>query len=60
VPLSRPDPPIPLNLQPMIEAIYQDYHYERSLDYTRPLTPPLAADEAAWFEQQLRAAAKPS
>jgi hypothetical protein len=57
-PLARPDPAIPLNLQPMIEDIYQRYRYERSLDYTKPLTPPLDAEQAAWLDQQLRARAR--
>ena len=55
VPLAKPDPDVTLNLQPMIEGIYQRYRYERSIDYTKPLTPPLTPEEAAWLEQQLRA-----
>jgi hypothetical protein len=54
VPLAKPDPDIPLNLQPMIDAIYQRSRYERSIDYTKPVTPPLGPEEAAWLEQQLR------
>jgi hypothetical protein len=54
VPLAKPDPDIPLHLQPMIVAIYQRSRYERSIDYTQPLTPPLGPKEAAWLEQQLR------
>jgi hypothetical protein len=54
VPLAKPDPDILLNLQPMIAAIYQRSRYERSIDYTKPLSPPLRPDEAAWLEQQLR------
>jgi hypothetical protein len=48
VPLANPDPDIPINLQPMIDAIYQRSRYERSIDYSKPLLPPLgAADKAA-------------
>jgi hypothetical protein len=54
VPLAKPDPDIPLHLQPMVEAIYARSRYHRSIDYSRPLTPPLGPDESAWLEQQLR------
>ena len=55
VPLAKPDPDIPLDLQPMLDAIYQRSRYERSIDYRKPLTPPLDAVETAWLEQQLQA-----
>ena len=55
VPLAKPDPDIPLNLQPMMETIYQRSRYERSIDYTKPLTPPLRPGEARWLAQQLGA-----
>ena len=54
VPLARPDPDVPLVLQPMIEAVYERSRYARRLDYTRPLTVPLPAADAAWLERQLR------
>jgi hypothetical protein len=55
VPLAKPDPEISLDLQPMVEAIYQRSRYERSIDYTRPLTPPLAPEEVEWLAGRLRA-----
>jgi hypothetical protein len=55
VPLAKPDPDVPLNLQPLIDAVYQRSCYERSIDYTHPLTPALSAEETAWLEQKLRA-----
>jgi hypothetical protein len=54
VPLNKPDPDLPLALQPLVDAIYRRSRYHRSIDYTRPLSPPLAAAEASWVEQQLR------
>jgi hypothetical protein len=54
VPLVKPDPDLALDLQPMVDAIYQRSRYERSIDYTRPLTPPLEAEASAWLAQQLR------
>jgi Protein of unknown function (DUF4058) len=53
VPLAKPDPDIPLDIQLMIEAIYARSRYYRSIDYARPLNPPLAAEESSWLEQQL-------
>ena len=54
VPLAKPDPDLTLNLQPMIQAIYGGSRYHRSIDYTKPLAPPLSAEDSAWFEQQLQ------
>jgi hypothetical protein len=54
VPLSKPDGDVTLDLQPIIDAIYARARYHRSIDYSRPLTPPLTADETAWLEQKLR------
>ena len=55
VPLSRPDPDVPLALQPLIEAVYVRSHYDRDIDYAKPLTPPLSPDESAWLQEQLKA-----
>lgn len=54
VPLRKPDPDLSLNLQPLIDAIYRRSRYDRSIDYTRPLSPSLGAAEASWIEQRLR------
>jgi hypothetical protein len=54
VPLAKPDPDVTLELQPMIDAIYQRSRYERSIEYDKPSTPPLDAAAAAWLEQQLK------
>jgi hypothetical protein len=55
VPLSQPDPDIPLALQPLVEAIYERGRYREEIDYAQPLTPPLGPEEAAWLERQLQA-----
>lgn len=57
VPLAKPDPDIPLALQPMIDEIYRRFRYERTIDYKKPLTPPLDAGDSVWLKQQLRARA---
>ena len=54
VPLAKPDSDIPLDLQPMIDEIYQRFRYPRSIDYSKPLTPPLDAAETGWLKQQLQ------
>jgi hypothetical protein len=54
IPLAKPDPDILLDLQPMIDSIYQRSRYERSIDYSKPLDPPLDAAEALWLEKRLR------
>lgn len=54
IPLVKPDPDIPLDLQPMIASIYQRSRYDRSIDYSRPLVPPPRADETAWMKRQLK------
>jgi Protein of unknown function (DUF4058) len=54
IPLLKPDPDLLLDLQPMIDSIYQRSRYERSINYSRPLAPPLDAAEALWLEKQLR------
>jgi hypothetical protein len=55
VPLAKPEPDIALELQPMIDEIYRRFRYGRSIDYSRPLTPPLAPRETAYLEQRLQA-----
>lgn len=54
IPLAHPDPDISINLQIMVEAIYARSRYARSIDYSKPLTPPLLMEEQQWMEQQLR------
>jgi hypothetical protein len=60
VPLAKSDPDISLNLQPLVASIYQRFRYARSIDYTRPLTPPLSPEDAAWCQQRLRTRTRPS
>jgi hypothetical protein len=57
VPLAKPDPDISLELQPMLDEIYERFRYERSIDYKKPLSPPLSAADTAWLKQRLRARA---
>ena len=54
IPLAKPDPDIVLDLQPMVNTIYERSRNERSIDYGKPLTPPLDAAETLWLEKRLR------
>jgi Protein of unknown function (DUF4058) len=51
VPLLRPDPDLTLDLQPLVESIYSLGRYDERLDYARPLTPALSAEDAAWVRE---------
>jgi hypothetical protein len=55
VPLDDPDPDVMLDLQPMIEAVYVRSRYARSINYSKALTPPLAAEDTEWLARQLAA-----
>jgi hypothetical protein len=41
-------------LQPLVDAVYARSRYEQSIDYKRPLRPPLAPAEEAWLKKRLR------
>ena len=53
VPLLEPDPDTSLNLQMLIDDIYRRYRYDQEIDYGKPLTPPLPADDVARLQEQL-------
>ena len=54
IPLVKPDADVLLYLQPMIESIYAEFRYDSDIDYTKPLSPPLSAEDSAWLAEQLR------
>lgn len=55
VPLSAPDPDVPLDLGKAIQAIYDRAGYEVRIDYAKPAPkPPLPAEDLAWIEERLR------
>jgi hypothetical protein len=55
IPLRLTDPRLMLNLQPMIETIFVDGRYGRTLDYTQPLDPPLSAEDQAFAAARISA-----
>ena len=54
VPLKAPHADVSLELQPLVEAVYARSRYDLSIDYGKPLSPPLSDDEAQWLAQRLR------
>ena len=54
VPLRKTDTPVKLALASMLESVYADGRYEATLDYARPLEPPLEGDDARWVDALLR------
>jgi hypothetical protein len=59
IPLSKPDPDIALALQPLVDGIYERSRYDHSIDYARPLKPPLTEKQATWLKGLLRAEHRP-
>lgn len=54
IPLRPADADIVLQLQPLLDHCYRSGRYHR-LDYSRPLDPPLDADDRKWADQLLEA-----
>jgi hypothetical protein len=55
VPLLRPDPDVPLDLQAALRACFELVGYEHLLDYSQqPPPPPLTETENLWVSEQLR------
>ncbi len=58
VPLLRPDPDVPLDLQAAVRACFELVGYERLLDYAQPPPPPpLSEPEKDWLAGCLQKAA---
>jgi len=58
IPLRSTDDPCPLPLQPLIDKVYQNSRYERTLNYRRPCEPPLEAGDNVWADELLRTAGR--
>ena len=53
IPLRASDADAILDLQAVLAECYADARYDRVIDYSKPLTPPLAASDAAWTQTVL-------
>lgn len=60
VPLAGDDPDVALDLQSIFNTVYDRAGYDYSLDYRRPIEPPLSDADTAWAQQVLAAASSPS
>jgi len=56
VPLRPTDGDVRLDLQPLIDRVYEVGRYGRAIDYAGPPDPPLDADDEAWADALLRGA----
>lgn len=55
IPLRPADPPVKLKLQPLLDRVYENGRYARTLDYHRALDPPLDGEDATSAEVILAA-----
>ena len=56
IPLLRPDPDVPLDLQAAVASVYERGGYADLVDYRKDVPPPaLAEEESRWVEEHLRA-----
>jgi hypothetical protein len=56
VPLSTPDPDVPLDLGAVVQAVYERGGYATRIDYRQPVPPPpLEPEQQAWVEHLLAA-----
>ncbi len=54
VPLQEPDADVPLDLQAVLSAIYDEAAYDLSLDYAQPPPPPsFSQNDADWVQTQI-------
>ena len=42
------------DLQSLVSGIYARYRYDRQIDYTKPCSPPLSDEDAAWLRDELQ------
>jgi len=56
VPLRYADPDVPLDLQFVLNRVYDSGPYRRMIDYTQPPDPPLPDEKAAWADELLHQA----
>jgi hypothetical protein len=54
IPLRGDDPDVPLDLQPLLAAVYERGAYDLKLDYAADPVPPLPADLAKWANKLLK------
>lgn len=58
IPLRPTDREVVLNLQPLIEQVYQNGKYGRTIDYQKDPEPKLIGEDATWADKLLKATGK--
>jgi hypothetical protein len=58
IPLRPKDNDIHVDLQPLLDVAYRKGRYGTTIDYSRPLDPPLAGADAPWADMLLKQAGK--
>ena len=58
VPLRPGDEPVPLPLQTLLDAVYEDGRYGDTINYADPPDPPLDPEDAAWADALVKTAGK--
>ena len=54
IPLKGKDPDIPIDLSAILNTVYENAAYHATIDYRKPPTPPLNADDTKWANALLR------
>jgi len=60
IPLAEADPDVTLDLQSIVNTVYDRAGYDYSLDYHRHFEPPLSDADAIWVQQLLAGVGNPS
>jgi hypothetical protein len=53
IPLDPPDPDAVIDLQAALDAVYDRAGYDYTLDYKRPIEPPLSETDQKWVSERL-------
>src|SRR5262249_5977187 len=53
VPLKRPDPDVPLDLQAIVDSIYDRSNYDMLINYTKALSGPLTISEKQYVASRV-------
>ncbi len=54
IPLLRPDPSVPLDLQDALKTAYERARYDLRIDYSLPPNPPLNSEDAEWANMLMK------
>lgn len=54
VPLRQEEPEPVVDLQRLLNEVYERARFDLAIDYSRPVKPPLPPEEAAWATEILR------